>query len=359
MSNVKHRRFFPLDQKLELGTGRWSGGLAHLMAQLGLTTSSFEQGAQTVRLAVGQTLSGESLRRVTHRVGAACERVRSEHLQQIAELPIDGNQSPEALIEAHETLAGKDANISTDGGMIRLRGEGWKEFRLIALSEVRLLSPTERSQSRHARRSYGAVTLERHSYQVGLWTVDQCQEAQYLAGVRRRINDARRLSAVSDGAVWIERSITTNFPQAERILDWKHAQQRLKQLGTLCFEDASKGQDWVDLHSDLLWNGQALSVADSLAELNPTGGIAQEAVDAAYTYYRNQHQAMDYPYYRSAKLPIGSGTAESAIQSVVHHRMKRPGRGWNRDNAHHMMAALSLLHSGRFDSQFHSLPCAA
>ena len=57
---------------------------------------------------------------------------------------------------------------------------------------------------------------------------------------------------------------------------------------------------------------------------------------------------MDYPRFRQAGYPIGSGTVESGINTVVHHRMKRQGRGWKRGNAQSMLAALSELHSQRF-----------
>ena len=39
------------------------------------------------------------------------------------------------------------------------------------------------------------------------------------------------------------------------------------------------------------------------------------------------------------KLPLGSGMVESAANTVVHHRLKRPGRGWTRDQAQAMLAA--------------------
>jgi hypothetical protein len=55
-----------------------------------------------------------------------------------------------------------------------------------------------------------------------------------------------------------------------------------------------------------------------------------------------------------------SGTVESGINTVVHHRMKRPGRGWGRSNGQAMLAGLSELHSGRFDQAWQAtLPLAA
>ena len=45
---------------------------------------------------------------------------------------------------------------------------------------------------------------------------------------------------------------------------------------------------------------------------------------------------------------------------LVHHRMRRPGRGWQRDNAQAMLAGLSELHSGRFERAWKAtLPQAA
>ncbi|MCP4422134.1 MAG: hypothetical protein GY805_36445 [Chloroflexi bacterium] len=58
---------------------------------------------------------------------------------------------------------------------------------------------------------------------------------------------------------------------------------------------------------------------------------------------------MKYHQYRIAGYPIGSSAVESGIKGVVHHRMKRQGRCWHPDNVNPMLAALSELHSDRFE----------
>lgn len=63
---------------------------------------------------------------------------------------------------------------------------------------------------------------------------------------------------------------------------------------------------------------------------------------------------MDYARLRREGYPIGSGTVEGGINTVVHHRMKRQGRGWKRQQAQAMLAALGELHSDRFLSAWHS-----
>ena len=57
---------------------------------------------------------------------------------------------------------------------------------------------------------------------------------------------------------------------------------------------------------------------------------------------------MRYADFRAQGYPIGSGTVESAARNVVQPRMRRPGRGWQRDNADAMLAALGEFHSRRF-----------
>ncbi|HLE90688.1 MAG TPA: hypothetical protein VI753_06020 [Anaerolineales bacterium] len=64
---------------------------------------------------------------------------------------------------------------------------------------------------------------------------------------------------------------------------------------------------------------------------------------------------MDYARFRQEGFPIGSGTVESGINTVVHHRMKRQRHGWQRQNAQSMLAALSDLHSGRFQISWQAL----
>jgi hypothetical protein len=83
-------------------------------------------------------------------------------------------------------------------------------------------------------------------------------------------------------------------------------------------------------------------------------------VRQARGYFQANQMRMRYDDFREAGYPIGSGTVESAANKVVHHRMRRPGRGWQRDNAQAMLAGLSELHGGRFERAWQAtLPQAA
>lgn len=282
------------------------------------------------------------MQRITEGFGTLVEEQRCREAEQVAARPLTSEAPPEALIPADDPLHGQ-ANISTDGGMMLIRDEGWREFKLTAISAVRPRTPEE-------------PLLERHSYQAGLWQADEMEPHQYIEGLRRRITQVEVLSSVNDAAPWIERITSTNFPAAEHIVDWHHAADRLSKVGETVFgADQSEKEEWVNVNRDALWQGKTEVVIDALDELALHYPSYPPEVRQAPGYFRNHYDKMDYPFYRDAGYPIGSGTVESGINTVVHHRMRRQGRGWCRDNGHAMLAALSALHSDRFEASWQSV----
>jgi hypothetical protein len=238
------------------------------------------------------------------------------------------------------------ANISSDGGMVLLREEGWKEVKMSVISEVKpkTAASTKKDVSPEIR-----ILLTRHSYQAGLWNADEMGQHQYLEGARRQVGLCRRLSSVNDGAPWIDRITTNNYPQAIQVIDWSHAKERLWKVSKAAFGEGSLlSQQWVEKQADLLWHGRVKEVVSALHALDWNRISCLDDVRQSPAYFESRLSKMDYAYFRQAGYPIGSGTVESGVNTVVHHRMKRQGRGWKRKNAQAMLAALSEFHSGRF-----------
>lgn len=328
----------------------------------GLQAPSFDLAAEAYREAVGGAISSESVRRITTGWGQAVESRRDREAER-ANAPVQVGESPRARrIEAVQPIADQ-ANISTDGAMVLIRGEGWKEVKLTAISRVQVREAGEQAagRSRSGRREADPlVELRDHSYQAGLWDADTMALHQYTEGLRRGLDRCQRLSSVNDGASWIERITFTNFPEAEQIVDWTHATERLWQVTEAVFgRQTSQGQAWVEEQLDCLWGGRVGAVVQELEGM----GLDQERyppeVQQAPGYFRSNQARMRYDEFRAAGYPIGSGTVESGAKNVVHHRMRRPGRGWKRENAQAMLAGLSELHSGRFDRAWQAtLPVA-
>jgi hypothetical protein len=313
-------------------------------------------------------MSESSLRRITLEVGeeiAAWKEAEAER----ASAPAQRGEDPRSRRVAMQDPITGQANVSTDGTMIRLRDEGWKEVKISAISQVEVEPPgaedaraTQRSGAdpvapRPSRRAQDPqVHLTAHSYCAGLWDADELGRHQYAEGLRRGIDQVKRLSSVNDGAPWIERVTLTNFADAMQIVDWSHAGGRLWAVGQALYgEGSDKTKTWVEANLDDLWAGKGWVVVGTLHALNLDQCPVPDEVRQAPGYFESNLARMRYDQFRAQGYPIGSGTVESAGKNVVHLRMRRPGRGWTRDNAQAMLAGLSELHSDRFASTWHHL----
>ena len=326
--------------------------MARVATRQGLQARSFELASEAYEDATGGSMSGESLRRVTEGWGHQVEHNRSAEVGQLFAITEPQTAGSINRVDPIE----RQANLSTDGGMVLVREEGWKEAKLVAISAVRPKTEAERSKQSDGRR-YAPwepqMMLERHSYQTGLWKADEAEQYQYLEGLRRGLPDCSKASSVNDGAGWIARITAENFPDMPQIVDWFHAADRLWLVGKALYgrEQAAKTA-WVEAQLDELWQGRVDAVIEALESFDLSKNTYPEEVESAPGYFARQQEKMHYHQYRVAGYPIGSGSAESGINTVIHHRLKRQGRGWKRKNGQAMLAALGELHSGRFDSSW-------
>lgn len=294
-------------------------------------------------------MSKDSLRRVTEGWGQVMEEQRKAEAEQVyaADVP----QPASKIVTVNQPIQ-ELANISSDGGMILLREEGWKEVKMSVISEVK---PKTVQTTNPAASPETRILLTRHSYQAGLWSADEMGQHQYLEGARRQVHLCPHLTSVNDGAPWIERITTRNYPQVIQIIDWSHAQERLWKVAKAAFGEGSlPAQQWVETQIELLWDGRVNEVVRALQAVDWNQISCLDDVRQSPAYFESRQSKMDYALFRQAGYPLGSGTVESGINTVVHHRLKRQGRGWQRKQAQAMLAALSEFHSGRFQSAWQS-----
>ncbi len=168
-----------------------------------------------------------------------------------------------------------------------------------------------------------------------------------------------RLSSVNVwGRMWIERITRENFPEAVQIVDWSHASERVWAVGNAVFgAQTAQAVMWSERWLTKLWQGKVVEVVVALKGLKLEQGRYPQEVQQAAGYFASNASRMAYDVYRAAGLPLGSGTVESGARSVVQQRMKRPGRGWERETGQAMLAGLSELHSGRFEQAWQT-PCS-
>ncbi len=288
-------------------------------------------------------MSKDSLRRIAEGWGNTMEERRKAEAKQVYDTEVP--QLASRVVSVSKPIASQ-ANLSTDGGMVLLREEGWKEVKMSVISEVK---PKVASCTKAGAPPEIRILLQRHSYQAGLWNADERGQHQYLEGTRRQVQLCPRFTSVNDGAPWIDRITASNYPKAIQIIDWGHAEERLWKVAKAVFgEGTLPSQQWAEKQIELLWHGRVKEVIRALHLLDWNRVSCLEDIRQSPAYFESRQSKMDYAYFRQAGYPIGSGTVESSIHTVVHHRLKRQGRGWKRENAQAMLAALSEFHSGRF-----------
>ena len=289
-------------------------------------------------------MSDDSVRRITQRFGEAVDAQRTTQVEAVYAL-WPAAERHESLVDRMAPIE-KQANLSTDGVMMRVRQEGYKEVKLTVLSECQVLGAEAQKGRTGHRAQDPVVKLRRHSCQAGLWDADTMARYQYVEGLRRGLDRCARLSSVNDTAAWILRITQDNFPQAELIIDWKHASDHVWAVAqeTLSQENGQV-HTWVEAQLGRLWRGRALEVAQVIEKLP----IQNETTRREAGYFSAHASQMHYSEYSAAGYPIGSGTVESGCKNYIQHRMKRPGPGWNPGTGQFMLSALSELHSDRFD----------
>lgn len=301
---------------------------------------------------MGGYISRSSVRRITEGFGQRLAKQKEgegEHASAIAEK----DESPrERRVAMRDAIQGR-GNISSDGTMVLVRGEGWKEVKMATFSQVEVLryeNTRRRSAQRKGKRAHeDVVRLSAHSYCAGLWDADTFEPYQYAEGLRRGLDQVEHLSSVNDGAPWIERTTFTNFPEATQVIDWNHALGRLWAVGHAVYGEGKEAEEWVREREEVLWAGKVEQVIEVLEKLDLDQPGYPDPVRQAPGYFRHNRERMRYALFRAQGYPIGSGTVESGAKNVVKHRMCRPGRGWNRDCSQAMLAGLSELHSDRFE----------
>jgi hypothetical protein len=318
----------------------------------GLQAQSFALAAEGYRDAVGGNMSPDSLRRITEGWGQVVAAQRADEAQH-ATAPVAVDESPRSRRVVEVAPIATQASLSSDGAMVLIREEGWKEVKVIAVSEVRVAEADARARdaARPSRRDHDAlVTLSRHSYQAGLWDADTFAPYQYAEGLRRGLDHGAHVTSTNDGAPWIERVTRLNFPAVPQIIDWSHAAQHIWTVANgVQGEQTPAAQRWAETQLDALWEGHVAEVVQTLDRLSLEQASYPPLVQQAPDYFRLRQKQMLYDQFRTNGWPIGSGVVESAANTVVHHRLKRPGRGWKRECAQAMLAALCELHSHRFE----------
>lgn len=307
---------------------RTTPALASEVAQLAAALSSFEDAQARLRQ-MGVPLS---IRRIANVAYHFAQRARRR--QELEGMGIEGS------------LAGKRVVISTDGGRLRVRQNkrghktkkgrsryrtDWREPKLLVIYVVdekgRLaqeFTPVMDGTLQGPEEVFRLI-----EYYLGSLHIDQAQEVLFIA----------------DGAKWIWPRVTQLWQRlglvgvrCRELVDFYHVVAHVYALAALNRSwRASYRKQWAARQRGRLWRGKLqafIADVERLCQGKRGKGWARE-----HDYLLRNARAgrLDYAKARRVKMPIGSGTMESAIRRVVNLRLKGPGIFWQEDHAEQML----------------------
>jgi hypothetical protein len=317
---------------------RCTPALASEVAQLATALNSFEDARARLR----QMGVEMSIRRITTVAYHFSQRARRQ--QELEGMGIEGS------------LSGKRVVISVDGGRIRIRRTkrgkrtkkgraryhtDWREPKLLVIYVV--------DEKGRISREFAPVidgTLQ------GPDEVFRLLEF-YLAQLE--ITEADKVLFIADGAKWIWQRVAPLWQRlglegrCRELVDFYHVVEHVHALAALKTSwGAAKRKGWATQQRGRLWRGEVEAFIEAVERF--CQGKRGEAWERERDYLLRNARAgrLNYAKARRAKMPMGSGTMESAVRRVVNLRLKGASIFWQEEHAGQMLLLRTYYKSQRW-----------
>jgi hypothetical protein len=211
--------------------------------------------------------------------------------------------------------------ISLDGTCMLLRQEGWRQAMVGSISLYN--KEGERIHSTYLAQSpeYGKETFYR----------DLTKEIE----TTKKMYPGTTYVGVVDGAPdnW---KFLEPFVDVQ-VLDFFHASEYLAKVSNAAFKHKFEGKEWLKQSCHTLKHEtdgaeKLLKEMKSLMK-KKISREKKEDIEKAITYFSNHLGQMNYAYYLSQNIPIGSGVIEAACKVIIKQRMCSSGMRWTDDGA--------------------------
>lgn len=330
---------------MKLGQRLLSPAASEVASLAGVQTSFAQASEITLRKLCGLRLSESTVERVTEDAGERLAKLQSAQV-------VLGSAQP---WEWQRDARGKKcAYVSLDATGIRQQGPGAGP----AAGRMAYVGMIYNPDSEHDPRRPAPHSVR---YLAGFYALDDLGLQLRRQAAQVGWDEAEQQIAISDGGSGLEEFFRKNFPLAERIIDFWHAAEYLKELGQAMYaEDEATRQnhvgDWC--HQLKHQGGKAMLATLQSMELECAPSAAKQAHADCLRYFGNHCQRMDYPRYLACGWQIGSGPVESACKTVIGNRLKGGGMRWGEDGSDAVshLRALFLSQPGQWDAFWKSYP---
>ena len=347
---------YPLDERL--GLKGHSPGLQYFLALFtGQTVyqKALDQFHEIFRPDGEEEISMRKALDMDYELGEALEELRQQEIEEVLEH--DQPIAKQAPIEGVMAVSIDATKVREKLGERRLKSGrkryeiGFKDAKVAAISSV--VWDRQRGEASCLDSSYLSAVEEADEFFNRIWVEMQ----------RRGVDPEHQdLVILGDGAAWIwNRAKDLGNKRTIEILDFYHGCEYLSDLCKVLY-----GEQTPQYHRHFrgwtrkFYRGQAAAVIEEMKEIQKDMANQQslKALLLAIGYFEENLPRMNYRKYRRLRLPIGSGTVESACKNVVGGRMKQGGMTWSDIGADGMLQIRSSQESRRFESDFRLLLAA-
>jgi hypothetical protein len=317
---------------------RCTPGLASEVAQLAAALSSFED-AQARLQQMGVPMSIGRIATVSYQVSQ-----RARRQQELEGMGIEGS------------LAGKRVVISVDGGRIRIRKikrgkktkkgrsryrTDWREPKLLVIYVV---DDRGRISREFAPVMDGTLQGPDEIFRLLEFYLSQLE-----------IAEAAKILFIADGAKWIWKRVASLWQRlglegrCRELVDFYHVMEHVHALAALKTSwRSSERKRWVTRQRRRLWRGELQAFIAEIERFCRGKRGKGWVRERAYLLRNARAGRLDYAKARRRKLPMGSGTMESAIRRVVNLRLKGASIFWTEEHAEQMLLLRTYYKSKRW-----------
>jgi hypothetical protein len=319
---------------------RTTPALASEVAQLAAAMSSFEDAQARLR----QMGVAMSIRRIVNVAYHFAQRARSR--QAVDGMGIEGS------------LAGKRVVISTDGGRLRVRKDkrgkktkkgrsryhtDWREPKLLVIYVV---DEKGRIAQEFAPVIDGTLQGPDEVFRLLEFYLRQLD-----------IQHAKEVLFIADGAKWIWERVTqlwqrlgvAKVVRCRELVDFYHVVEHVYALAALNTSwRAAKRKQWATRQRRRLWRGELKQFLQEVDRLCHGKRGKDWARERDYLLRNARAGRLNYSKARWAKMPMGSGSMESAVRRVINLRLKGPGVFWHEEHAEQMLLLRAYYKSQRW-----------
>ncbi len=335
-----HQARFPDDERLDIVNTSYSPGVRRLMARAGSQTQ-FEQAAEDLHCYAGLEIEPREIERVAEEVGRRVEQWLCEEQEQIRLTGVAG---------ALKLAAGTKFYVSFDGTGVPVRkselvgrpgkqADGSARTREAKLgcvfTQVGLDKEGDPQRDPDSTTYVGAI----ESSTLFGWRI-------YAEAVRRGLDQAQTVIALTDGQRYNHTIVQTHFSEAVHIVDLFHAYEHLTAIAQLLWGQEAKAPK---LWRDLLEAGDISRLVRKAGGQLPSSAKSKKAMLKQLGYFEKNAFQMRYAEFREKKFFVGSGVIEAGCRTVIGERLKQSGMHWSVRGANAIIALRCCILSGRFE----------